>query len=203
MCAAEQLRLPVLLVYLLLPSLSCAPDSRMFDAVPGSSIHAFTCRMLNSTSTSCAAVTVAAASCSFDHGSTLGEPLSMSLLNSNLNGLTPKLKHSLRGLTISGGFRWCKTTLDCIASITGLSSLQLLQIKGDGANSMQIDLSALAKLKQIRKFSMQFPQEPLLQVKFTVEQQEGGSSSSGSNRRYSGGGKRGKKQQKVGGCGEL
>jgi uncharacterized membrane protein YgcG len=128
----------------------------------------------------------------------------MSLLNSRLNGLTPKLKHSLRGLTLSGGFTWCKTTLDCIASITGLTSLQLLQIKGDGTSSMQMDLSVLAKLKQMRKFSMQFPQEPLLQVKFTTEQQEGGGSNSGSSsRRYSGGGKRGKKQQKVGGCGSL
>jgi hypothetical protein len=127
----------------------------------------------------------------------------MSLLNSRLNGLTPKLKHSLRGLTLSGGFVWCKSTLDCIASITGLTSLQLLQIKGDGTSSMQMDLSALAKLKQMRKFSMQFPQEPLLQVKFTTEQQEGGGSSSGSSRRYSGGGKRGKKQQKVGDCGSL
>jgi hypothetical protein len=124
-------------------------------------------------------------------------PHSMSSINCHLTGLSPKLKHSLRGLTISGGFMWCKSTLDCITSLSGLTSLQLLQMKPDGASSVQIDLSVLAKLKHIVKFAMQFPQDPLLQVKFTFEQQEGSGSSSGGSRRNSSGGKRGKKQQKV------
>ncbi|KAF6266026.1 hypothetical protein COO60DRAFT_639825 [Scenedesmus sp. NREL 46B-D3] len=128
--------------------------------------------------------------------SSLPVPYSMSSINRHLTG--PKLKHSLRGLAISGGFRWCKTTLDCIASITGLTSLQLLQIKADGASSVQMDLSALAGLKHMVKFVMHFPKDPLLQVKFTVEQQQGSSSGAGSgNRRHSGGSKRGKKQQKA------
>jgi hypothetical protein len=117
---------------------------------------------------------------------------------SSINGLiTPKLQHSLRGLTIDGGFRWCKSALDCIASLTALTSLQLLQIRADGPSGMPLDLSVLAKLKHIVKFAMQFPQDPLLQVKFAVAEQQQDSSSSGSSRRHSGGGKRGKKQQKV------
>ncbi|WIA15982.1 hypothetical protein OEZ85_012722 [Tetradesmus obliquus] len=121
----------------------------------------------------------------------------MSSINSHLSGLSPKLKHSLRGLTLGGGFTWCKAALACIASLTGLTSLQLLQTKADQWSGVQIDLSVLAQLKHMVKFTMQFPHDLQLQVKFTVEQQEGGSSSSGSSRRHSGGGKRGKKQQKV------
>lgn len=117
----------------------------------------------------------------------------MSSINSHLSGLSPKLKHSLRGLTLGGGFTWCKAALASIASLTGLTSLQLLQTKADQWSGVQIDLSELAQLKHMVKFTMQFPHDPQLQVKFTVEQQEGG----GSSRRHSGGGKRGKKQQKV------
>lgn len=63
--------------------------------------------------------------CSLTAGTHL--PYSMQQVNTQLVNLSARLQHCLRGLSLTG-FCWSKSTVDHLAVITGLTSLQLLQV---------------------------------------------------------------------------